>query len=333
MKRFEIRAPSTLDRMKPVECDRPTPADDELLVRVAATSLNFHDYNIAIGLTPVADGRVPMSDGVGEVVAIGSDVKSFRVGDRVMGLFFPAWLDGPPTMEKVSSMGGDHVDGFASEYVSMPAHVFTKVPSHLNDVEAATLPCAGLTAWRALIVEGGLKPSDTVLVQGTGGVSLMALQLAKMAGANVIALSSSEHKLERLKQLGASHVINYRVESDWGRVVKDLTDGRGVDHVIEVVGGDLTQSIAATTCGGNIHIIGSLSRQPLQYYAKALSWINARVIGITVGSRSHQEDMVRAIESSGMKPIVDKVFPFDQLGEAFRYQASGKQFGKICVTC
>jgi len=333
MKRIELNSPSTLEGLKLVERDRPSPGPDDLLVRVAATSLNFHDYLVAKGMMPAAAGRVPMSDGVGTVAGVGANVKGYREGDRVLGTFFPNWFDGPPTPEKIAAMGGDHVDGFAAEYVCMPARTFTRVPKHLSDVEAATLPCAGLTAWRALMVEGKIMAGDSVLVQGTGGVSLFALQLAKMAGASVVALSSTKDKLDRLKKLGADHVINYKENPEYGKLVKEATGGRGVDHVVEVVGGDMSQSMASRRVGGSTYLIGALSRKPISFSAMFMIGGNARLIGLTVGSRAEQEDMVRAIELSGIKPVVDKVFKLEQLADAFRYQESGAQFGKICVTC
>jgi NADPH:quinone reductase-like Zn-dependent oxidoreductase len=192
MKRIELSAPATIDGLRLTEVDPPKPAPHELVVKISASSLNFHDYLVAVGILPAAEGRVPMSDGVGEVVERGSEVTEFATGDRVMGTFFPDWLDGPPTAAKISRMRGDQVDGFASEYVALPANAFTKVPAGLTDEEAATLPCAGLTAWRALMVEGRIKPGDTVLIEGSGGVSIFALQFAKIAGATVIAISSTE---------------------------------------------------------------------------------------------------------------------------------------------
>jgi NADPH:quinone reductase-like Zn-dependent oxidoreductase len=331
MKRVELSSPATIDSLRLVEIDPPKPAAGELLVRVRTSSLNFHDYLVAVGILPAAEGRVPMSDGIGEVVEAGSDVTEFKSGDRVMGTFFPDWLDGPATALNTARMRGDQVDGFASEYVTLPAHAFTKVPAGLSDEEAATLPCAGLTAWRALMVEGGIKPGDTVLIEGSGGVSIFALQFAKMAGATVIATSSTEEKLARLKSLGASHVVNYAETPEWGKKVREITDGKGVDHVVEVVGGDLTQVMQARRVGGNIYMIGALSRKPVQFMAGAIINGNSSIVGLTVGSRKHQQDMVRAIEANGLKPVVDKVFPFTEIRQAFRHQEARAHFGKICL--
>lgn len=313
--------------------DAPVPQPDahELLVQIHATSLNFHDYMVVKGLRPAAAGRVPMSDGAGYVVSVGSAVRGFAVGDRVMGTFFPDWIDGPPNAEDAHAMRGDHVDGFASEFVTMPASSFTRAPVGLTDAEVATLPCAGLTAWRALFVEGRLKPGDQVLVQGTGGVSIFALQFAHKMGAVVIALTSSDAKAERLRAMGAAHVVNYRETPAWGAVVRDMSRG-GVDHVLEVVGGDLTQSIQACRVGGRIHLIGALSQKPIQFRAVTVITNNLVIGGLTVGSRRDQDEMVRAVETLSLKPLVDRVFPMSELPQAFEYQASGGHFGKICAS-
>lgn len=331
MKRIVLSSPSTIAGLKLVNVDPPKPAANEVLVRVRASSLNFHDYLVATGVLPADAGRIPMSDGVGEVVEVGSGVSDLAKGDRVMGTFFPDWLDGPPSAAKTKNMRGDQVDGFASEYVTLPAISFTKAPAGLSDEEAATLPCAGLTAWRALVVEGGIKPGDTVLVEGTGGVSIFALQFAKMVGARVIAISSSTEKISRLKALGAEHVINYIDEPEWGKHVRDITNGMGVDHVVEVVGGDLTQVMQARRVGGKIYMIGALSRKPIQFLPGMVINGNAHIIGLTVGSRKHQQDMVRAVEDNGLKPVIDRTFALDDIQEAFKHQEAKAHFGKICL--
>jgi NADPH:quinone reductase-like Zn-dependent oxidoreductase len=244
MRLVRLRAPGGLKNLKLVEEDHPKPRPGELLVRIRASSLNFHDEMVVLGKIPCADRRIPMSDGAGEVIAIGEDVDEFKVADTVVSTFWPYWLGGEMTPVTKRDIPGDSVDGYAREYVCMPAHAFTKAPAGYTHVEASTLTCAGVTAWRGLVVCGQVKPGDTVLILGTGGVSLFALQFAKVAGARVIATSSSEEKLEKLKHLGADTVINYKAVPDWGQKAKDLTDGRDVDHVIEVGGpGTLTQSI------------------------------------------------------------------------------------------
>ena len=330
MRRVILESPSRLDNLRHVECDIPKPSVDEVLVKVHASSLNFHDYLVVTGARPTARGRIPMSDGAGTVVASGCNVSEFSVGDRVISTYFADWLDGPPNNSNVLRMRGDHVDGFASEFVAVPASSLTRSPSHLTDTEAATLPCAGLTAWRALFVKGNLKPGEHVMIEGTGGVSLFALQFALMAGARVIALTSSDIKAERLRHLGAEHVINYLTTKEWGPIVRELSGG-GVHHLLEVVGGDLTQSIKACRVGGQIHLIGALSQQPIQFRALGAITGNIQICGMTVGSRREQAEMISAIESNGLRPLVDRAFSFSQLRQAFDFQAQGAQFGKICA--
>jgi NADPH:quinone reductase-like Zn-dependent oxidoreductase len=332
MNRIELTNPSTIDSMKLVEVPCPEPGPAEVLVRVRASSLNFHDYLVATGIMQAAAGRVPLSDGAGEVVAVGRDVKTLKAGDRVMGTFFPEWLDGPPVASKVTVMRGEHVDGYASEYVLNLERDLVKMPAAMSFEEAATLPCAGLTAWRALVVEGQVKPGDTVLVEGTGGVSTFALQFAKMAGARVIALTSSGEKKARLEALGADHVLNYRDQPEWAPVVKELTRGWGTDHVVEVVGGELVQTIRACRVGGCIHMVGALSRKPIQFPAGLVINGNTRLTGLTVGSRTHLEQLVSAVDANGLSPVIDKVFPLSELAHAFRRQESKLQVGKICVS-
>jgi NADPH:quinone reductase-like Zn-dependent oxidoreductase len=331
MKRIEIGAPVSLETLQLTERDPPRPAPGELLVRVRASSLNFHDFLVVKGILPTAPGRVPLSDGVGEVIETAPGTATFRPGDRVLGTFFPDWTDGPPTEATTSRMRGDHVDGFASEYVVLRESDCTPVPTHLTDLEAATLPCAALTAWRALIVEGNIRPGDSVLVEGTGGVSIFALQLAKLSGAKVIATTSSEAKAARLQALGADHVINYLSTPKWHKVVRECTGGLGVDHVVEVVGGDLAQALQACRVGGRLCLVGALSRQPIQFPALLAIRGNVRISGVTVGSRQHQLDMLGAIEAGGLKPIVDRVLPLTELREAFLHQEAHAHFGKIGI--
>lgn len=308
------------------------PKPGEITVRIFASSLNYHDMCVVSGATPPNEQRVPMSDGAGEVIAVGDGVEEFAVGDHVVSTFFPDWQEGNPQRAGFGRTPGDGIDGFAREQVTLPITAFTHAPRGYSHAEAATLTTAGLTAWRALFVSGSLKPGETVLVQGTGGVSIFALQLAKLAGANVIATSSSPEKLDKLKALGADTVINYREDPEWGSSVLRLTGGRGVDHIIEVGGPEtLAQSIAASRVGGHIAVIGVLSgitgQLPL---AQALSR-QVRMQAILVGSRSHQQDFIRAIEVSGLKPIISRHFALDDIVAAFQYQASGQHFGKIVL--
>jgi NADPH:quinone reductase-like Zn-dependent oxidoreductase len=332
MRLVRLRAPGGLENLKLVEEDHPKPRPGELLVRIRASSLNFHDDLVVLGKIPCADGRIPMSDGAGEVIAVGDDVDEFKIADTVVSTFWPYWLGGEMTPATKRDIPGDSVDGYAREYVCMPAHAFTKAPAGYSHVEAATLTCAGVTAWRGLVVCGQVKPGDTVLILGTGGVSLFALQFAKAAGARVIATSSSEEKLEKLKRLGADNVINYKAVPDWGQKAKDLTDGRGVDHVIEVGGpGTLTQSIRACRTGGHIALIGVLTGFAGEVSMPALFSNQIRISGISIGSRADQEDMIRAITANRLKPVLDRRFPLQEIVAAFKYYESQKHFGKVCL--
>jgi len=260
-------------------------------------------------------------------------VEEFAVGDAVVSTFFPYWLEGPARVGDFTTTPGDGVDGYAREQVIRPATWFTRQPIGYSHAESATLTTAGLTAWRALVVDGGLKAGDTVLVLGTGGVSIFALQFAKLMGARVIATSSSNEKLERLRSLGAEHTINYRETPEWGKAVKALTDGKGVDHVIEVGGpSTLPQSIDAVKIGGHISLIGILTGREGDIPTAKLMAKQAKLQGLIVGSRRHQIEMIDAIEATNLKPIIDREFPLSEIAEAFRHQESGKHFGKICLT-
>ncbi|GGA43093.1 zinc-dependent alcohol dehydrogenase family protein [Dyella nitratireducens] len=333
MRLVRLSAPAGLENLKLVEEDSPSkPKRGELLVRIRACSLNFHDYMVALGRKPTADGRIPLSDGAGEVVAVGDDVHEFHVGDAVVSTYWPHWLGGEPTPATKTGELGDDIDGYAREYACMPSHAFTKAPAGYTHVEAATLTCAGVTAWRSLVVCGRVKPGDTVLILGTGGVSLFALQFAKAAGARVIATSSSEQKLEKLKHLGADMLINYKAVPDWGRKAKELTDGRGVDHVVEVGGpGTLAQSIAACRMGGHIALVGILTGFAGEVSIPALFSNQIRISGISIGSRTDQEDMVRALTAHSLKPLVDRSFQLPEIAAAFQHYKSQNHFGKVCL--
>lgn len=333
MQAIQLQTPTGLDNLRPVDLPDPgAPGAGEIRVRIRASSLNFHDYLVVTGALPAAAGRIPMSDGAGVVEAVGAGVEEFTIGDAVVSCFFPTWQNGEPPIANFSTTPGDGVDGYACEYVVRPAHWFTRAPAGYSHAEAATLTTAGLTAWRGLVCNGGLKAGDTVLTMGTGGVSIFALQLAKLMGATVIATSSSDDKIERLKALGADHTINYRETPEWGTHVLELTGGRGVDHVVEVGGpATLQQSITAARIGGHIALIGVLTglegNVPILYLmAKQI-----RLRGFIVGSRSQQQDMVRALEAGKLRPVIDRSFALADLAEAFRHEASGKHFGKICV--
>jgi NADPH:quinone reductase-like Zn-dependent oxidoreductase len=333
MKAVRLRSPGGLDNLEHTDIPDPgEPGPGEIRVRIHASSLNYHDYGVVSNKGRAADGRIPMSDGAGEVEAVGEGVDDFAVGDRVVSTFFPTWLDGPAHVGDFTTTPGDGVDGYAREYVVRPATCFTLAPTGFSHAEAATLTTAGLTAWRALIVDGGLKAGDTVLTLGTGGVSVFALQFARLTGARVIATSSSEEKLAQLRKLGAAHTINYREQPEWGGIVRELTGGQGVDHVIEVGGpGTLPQSIEAVRIGGHISLIGVLTGRAGDVPTGKLMAKQARLQGLIVGSRTHQQEMVRGIEAGGIRPVIDSSFALEDLADAFRHEAAGRHFGKICL--
>jgi NADPH:quinone reductase-like Zn-dependent oxidoreductase len=330
---MQLAKPGGLDNLKLVDLDDAAPpAAGEITVRIRASSLNFHDYAVVAGFIPTEDARIPMADGAGVVEAVGEGVDEFGVGDHVVSCFFPAWAGGPPTIGDFSRTPGDGIDGYAREEVTLPASWFTRAPAGYSHAEAATLTTAGLTAWRALVVDGGLKAGDSVLVLGTGGVSVFALQLARAMGATVIATSSSDAKLERARELGAAHTINYKSTAEWGKRVLELTDGRGVDHVVEVGGpGTLPQSIRACRIGGHIALIGVLTGRAGEVPTALLMAKQQRLQGLIVGSRQQQIDYVRALEATDLRPVIDKTFALADLVDAFRYEESGQHFGKICV--
>lgn len=333
MKAIRLRQPGGLDKLELVDAEQPEPAAGEILVRARASSLNFHDYLVVSGAAPAADGRIPMSDLAGEVVGVGEGVQEFAVGDRVMSTFFPRWLAGEPALSRCwAHIPGDTADGYAREFAAAPEGAFTRMPEGYSFEEAATLPCAAVTAWRALFAEGRLQPGETVLVQGSGGVSVFALQMAKAAGATVIVTSSSDEKLERLRALGADHLINYRTTPEWGKAAAALCDGEGVDHVIEVGGpATLSQSIEAARTGGHVSLIGVLTGMGGEVSTGALLMKQIRLHGITVGTREQQQAMVRGLEATGIRPVIDSRFPLAQIADAFRHQESQKHFGKIVL--
>lgn len=333
MKLIVLGRPGGLENLKISHGPAPAaPKSGEILVRMHGSSLNYHDYAIALGYLPTADGRIPLSDGAGVVEAVGEGVDEFQMGDGVVSVFFPTWHEGPPRIGDFKTTPGDGVDGYARELVVRPASWFTRLPDGYRSAEAATLTTAGLTAWRALVAEGRLKAGDIVLTMGTGGVSIFALQFAQMMGAKVIATSSSDEKAQRLRELGACEVINYKNHENWGRIIREMTDGRGVDHVIEVGGpGTLPQSIDAVRVGGIISLIGVLTGRSGDIPTSKLMAKQVRLQGILVGSRAQQMEMVRAIEVNGVRPVVDRSFSLDDLANAFRYEGSGRHFGKICL--
>lgn len=328
-----VGSPASLDTLLPATAPDPgQPGPGQIRVRLQASSLNFHDFAVVNGLIPAAAGRIPMSDGAGVVEAVGDGVSEFKAGDPVVSIFFPDWIDGAPPRSAFTRVPGDGIDGYACEAVVTPAHWFTRVPAGYNAAKSATLTCAGLTAWRALFVDNAIKPGDTVLVQGSGGVSVFALQFAKVAGARVIATSSSDAKLERLKALGADDLINYKETPAWGAKAMELTGGAGVDCVVEIGGaGTLDQSMVATRVGGHVALIGVLAGFAGPIQTALLMAKNLRVQGLTVGSRAQQLAMIAGIEANGIKPVISDHFPLDKLADAFRHQAANGHFGKIVV--
>lgn len=324
-----------IDELKVVERDVPKPAAGEVLVRFRAASLNYRDFMVVSGTynPKMRVPAVPLSDGAGEIAEIGEGVTDWAVGDRVMPIFAQRWFDGDSSEEKRrTSLGaGSQWDGVLREYGTFSQESVVRIPEHLSFQEAATLPCAAVTAWHALIESGRVKPGEAVLTLGTGGVSIFALQFAKMAGAQVFATSGSNEKIARLAELGVDATVNYREREDWDRAAVEFSGRGGVDHVVEVGGaGTLVRSINATRIGGHIAMIGALSGaagfNPINVFMKAIC-----VQGIFVGSKRMFEEMNRAISANKMRPVIDRTFGFDEAGEAFRYMESGSHFGKIVV--
>jgi len=331
---FQVQDKFGLENL--VLADRPEPvaAAGQVLVKMRAASLNYRDVLMVQGRYNPRQPLplIPLSDGVGEVVAVGEGVTRVKTGDRVAGNFSQNWIDGEPARSKLTASLGGPLDGMLAEYRAFDQEGVVQVPSHLTDEEAATLPCAALTAWTALIMIGKLKAGDVVLLQGTGGVSIFSLQFAKVTGARVIITSSSDEKLERARGLGADDVINYRQLEDWDKRVKELTGGTGADHIIEVGGaGTFNRSLRAIRIGGQISLIGNLSGNATEVNLVSILMQNVRVQGILVGSRSGFEAMNRAIDLDKLRPVVDRIFPFEDAPDAFRYMLSGSHFGKVCI--
>jgi len=334
MKAFEIPNSFGLDSLKLVERLDPSPGYGQILIKLRAVSLNYRDLMVVKGLynRNLTLPLIPFSDGVGEVVGLGEGVTRVKIGDRVAGIFFQKWLSGRLTEEKTQSALGGVIDGLLAEYAVLDEEGVVFVPEHLTNVEAATLPCAAVTAWNALVTSGNVKAGDTVLVQGTGGVSIFALQFAQVLGAKIIATSSSDEKLERLQSLGVTETINYKQTPDWGNKVQEITAGVGADHVVEVGGaGTLNQSLKAVNHGGQISLIGVLTGGKGEINTAAILMKNVRVQGIYVGSKKMFEDMNRAIALHKIRPICDRVFPFQSARSALEYMEGGVHFGKICI--
>jgi NADPH:quinone reductase-like Zn-dependent oxidoreductase len=316
----------------PVERPVPEPAPGEAIVRVRASSMNYHDLVNLMGLIDGPWPRVPMTDGAGTVVAIGDGVTNVAAGDRVFGAFHPAWLDGPPVPATKPPVAGDTCDGWLEQLHAFPAAGLVPTPAHLDDVEAATLPCAGVTAWSALEA-GGVGPGDVVVAQGTGGVSLFALQLAKARGATVILTSSSDDKLALGERLGADHLVNYRATPDWHREVRALTRGRGADLVVDFGGqGTLAHSVRATRMGGTVAIVGVLGGfGNAELPVSTAMTQNIHLVGITVGSVQAHRDVAAAVGAHGIRPHISHRLGWDELPEAMRVMQAGEHIGKIAV--
>lgn len=333
MKVYEIREPAGIDSVRPAERPDPEPGFGQILIKVKAASLNYRDLAVARGGygRGVPSPVIPLSDGAGEVVATGPGVTRVATGDRVAGIFMQTWLAGPVKEEYGKSALGGAIDGMLAEYVVLHQDGVVKLPPHLSYEEGATLPCAAVTAWNALIHLGKLAAGETVLTQGTGGVSSFALQFAKFSGARIIATSSSDAKLARVREMGASETINYKTTPDWEKPVRAMTE-IGVDHVVEVGGaGTLEKSMKAVRTGGTISLIGVLTGTAGEINPRSLLMRTIRLQGIYVGSRDMFEEMNRAIALHQLRPIIDRVFPFADAVEAYRYLESGAHFGKVVI--
>jgi NADPH:quinone reductase-like Zn-dependent oxidoreductase len=334
MKVYEIQGSFGLDNLRVAERSDPIPGHGQVMVRMKAVSLNYRDILTVTGRYNPKQPLplVPCSDGVGEVVAVGEGVSRFKESDRVAAIFCQRWIGGTPTYERLRSTLGGPRDGTLAEFVLLDEDGAVLLPEHLSDEEAATLPCAGLTAWSALAEYGNVGPGDIVLIQGTGGVAIFALQFAHLLGAKAIVTSSSYDKLERARQLGAWQEINYIDDSDWGKTARELTGGVGVDHVVDIGGGKtLEQSLRAVRIGGEISLVGVLSGAAADLNLLPVFMKNVRIQGIVVGSRDGFEAMNRAIAMHQMRPVVDRVFPFAEAKEAFEFVMSGAHFGKVCI--
>jgi NADPH:quinone reductase-like Zn-dependent oxidoreductase len=333
MRVVEIRDGFGVDSLKLAERPNPVPGTGQVVLKMKAFSINYRDLLVVngVGRWKPPLGRVPLSDGAGIVAATGSGMSRVKVGDRVAPIFYPKWLEGRAAKEKMGqALGGAAADGVLAEYTLFDESSVVHVPAHLTDEEAATLPCAGVTAWTALIPFGDFSPGESVVVLGTGGVSIFALQFARFRGARVIVTSSSDQKLARAKELGAAAVINYEATPDWPKAVLELTNGVGADYVVDTVG-DLKQSIAAVRLGGAVAFVGLLIGMAAEVDLVSFMGKCARVQAVDVGSRAMFEAMNKAIEFHAMRPVVDRVFDFSEAREALNYLREARHFGKVCL--
>ncbi len=334
MRAYQVQTPDGIEAIKQVELPEPEIAADEILVKMKACSLNFRDLLIPAGGYVRNDVRpiIPLSDGAGEVVAVGSDVSSFKTGDRAVGNFFQDWVSGQIGLDGLHSAMGGSINGTLADYFVLKAHAALPIPEQLSYEEAATLPCAAVTAWHALVPLGNLKAGETILLLGTGGVSIFGLQLGKALGANVIITSSSEEKLERVRKLGADHTVNYSEHPNWDEKVMEITDGQGVDNVLEVGGvGTFEKSIASAKVYGIISMIGLLTGFEGPAFNLTVLFNLLRVHGIYVGSVEMFEAMNKVILGNKVKPVVDITFPYSDALDAYRHMAAARHFGKVVI--
>lgn len=335
MQAYQITGTSGFDSLKIVETPAPTPSASQVAVQIRAVSLNYRDYMNILGIRGVTGPipRVPCSDGAGEIISIGSDITSWQPGDRVVIPFMPSWLDGPFNQAHSAAALGGAVDGVLRQQIAISADSLVRLPDSMTFAQAATLPCASVTAWDALIVRGQLQPGSTVLIQGTGGVSIFALQIAKHHGARVLAITSSDQKAARLRELGADATFNYKQNPDWATWALEQTGGIGVDHVVEIGGPDtLNRSIQATRFGGHIALIGVLTGTSGEIQTVQILRKGIRLDGIYVGSRSMLNQVVDFFSTSPHKPVIDSTYPFTEAPAAVAHLESGRHFGKIVIS-
>lgn len=332
MKAYEVQNAWGIDSIVEVEREKPKAGPGQVVVAIKAASLNYRDLLTVEGKGGAKLPLIPFSDGAGDIVETGEGVTRVKTGERVCPIFFPGWIDGGPSAYgRMKALGGS-APGTLQEFMLLDAEAVTPIPSHFSYLEASTLPCAAITAWRALVDEAKIKQGDWVLVQGTGGVSIFALQFAKMLGAKVIVTSSSDEKLARAKALGADALINYKTNPEWAKAALEVTGGEGVDIVVEVGGaGTLNQSLTCARVGGAVVVIGLLTGVKQEILVPVIFGKNLRVIGISVGSRAQFEAMNKAIAEHKMKPVIDKVLPVSQVREALKTMQAASHFGKICV--
>lgn len=334
MKAYEIGAAYGTNSLTMIQREMPVVLPNQVLVEVKTVSLNYRDTLVVNGIWKPPVGRVPVSDGVGYIVDVGADVRHLKRGDRVASLFFPSWLSGKPTPEKLKgSLGGTLRDGMLQRFVALSEDEVIKIPEYLSDEEGATLPCAGLVAWNALMENKKINEGETLLIQGTGNVSLFAIQFAKLAGANIIVLSGSDEKLKKIEELGVHYLLNYKTNPSWEKSVMDITHGIGVDHVVEVVGGNnINKSIDVVAMSGTISIIGLMGGFKGELNTGKIMERNIGLQGVVVGSKEMFQNMNHTLQENRLHPFIDRVIPFEQAREAFELQERGNHFGKICIS-